>query len=1020
MGVARFLALVTLVAFCPQDELTLDQLLDRMDTAAASARGRSYEVMEVGPWARGSRFRVDVALDGTIRVQDRILMPDALYLTKRRERLTPNTAGSTCPLGSDPAGLLLRALAPHRAFAFEQGLRIAGRRRLAGEECFVLVSRSKPEPRPAISSLGNGGNRFEARRFYVGARDFKLKRMESLGGSWDCPDFVFVLPDGLFVLKLENWDGDFPRRIAREWSWITLEEPHWYEITPLKTDQNRAGRSLRLPASDLYASRARDARLNELLRERPDDLDLLLSRALAIQGTVERSAPSPELIEAYEAVLKRSWVPQVALALIEIHAGRGDRDKAIPLIESFDKDGSLELDLRMEVASALNELGLHERALQILARPEAVPPVRLIAERIRTHIAREDLKSALEEIAGAADPASLPDLALTLGSRADSRKSSDEQGEVLLKEIDQALRTHPSSPGLHLARLLLMEDGDLRSLASVAREAVRVATHPDHFEFIIRRLTYRLTGPSLRDDHQAVRRAVPDLDQALKADNPNPRVSALRALTFARAGDVAGATYAFDESCQRLARIREYDLFWVVVDVLHEAAVCFDDPKPYRQLLQATLRAPAALISSSLHRQFYTAGDRQKLHRDLARTAVENESSAEVLKAVADMIKNESTRGMPVAPPELWLLHEKAREKDPRDVEVLYLLADHCSSQGRPAAAALALEDAVRELRRVPRRLPRWLLLYLAELQSRMGDLASAKGTLAEIDLEDGELGTIGYARAAVVLERLGDLARAASCLERTRETGHGGYVRLAGICEKLGDWTEALRALNRAVEEGDDWGFPESEAGAWKPREGPTPNELRERLLKRVGRNFFIKRLLDESFPAMSADDERHAQQAYQRLTSEDPSERDAGIEQLRRMDAKDEDEEERAHAPSTPGRDLTVPARRGLIEVEDPAVLGEILPGLTVWRQGFRLPVTRRRWSRELDHRQLLAVADLAPSCNRKLRCCVERPLIPVPRCMTRGSSENRSFQYCEPIRKPAALPGQYDPHGSGAAGA
>lgn len=153
----RFLTILLVLAASPQDELTLERLLERMD--AAAPRGISLVLRGSGG---ATECQVHVARDGAARAhggwrgRELTLASEALYFIEREdgplgqvtasglravtERLVPPTVGEN-PLDYYFEGLLLRTVVPRRALAFERDLRLAGRRRLEGEEFYLLVSR---------------------------------------------------------------------------------------------------------------------------------------------------------------------------------------------------------------------------------------------------------------------------------------------------------------------------------------------------------------------------------------------------------------------------------------------------------------------------------------------------------------------------------------------------------------------------------------------------------------------------------------------------------------------------------------------------------------------------------------------------------------------------------------------------------------------------------------------------------------------------------------------------------------
>src|SRR5690349_17357802 len=216
---AALLLLLLLPAQDPADP-TLDQIIERMEKAAAVARGSTF----IAAPQNGLSAEFTIAKDGTVRIQEpppaelkapgartrfRIMVlgdgvcydieddlanpgSEAARTSVRRkaEKFVPAACDRIDPFWQNSAGgaawpwswhRWLYALSPKRAFAFERDLKFVGRRRFQGEECFVLTSGrpldytyTRTVPAGHVETTGYTSQR---RKLYVRTSDFTLKRI---------------------------------------------------------------------------------------------------------------------------------------------------------------------------------------------------------------------------------------------------------------------------------------------------------------------------------------------------------------------------------------------------------------------------------------------------------------------------------------------------------------------------------------------------------------------------------------------------------------------------------------------------------------------------------------------------------------------------------------------------------------------------------------------------------------------------------------------------------------------------
>jgi tetratricopeptide (TPR) repeat protein len=255
-------------------------------------------------------------------------------------------------------------------------------------------------------------------------------------------------------------------------------------------------------------------------------------------------------------------------------------------------------------------------------------------------------------------------------------------------------------------------------------------------------------------------------------------------------------------------------------------------------------------------------------------------------------------QGFGIDATELW---EKARERAPKDLEVLQALAQRYAKKDDAARAVKACEEILAGVEAGAGGPKAWsrarALLAIAEQQQKAND-EKAKGTLARIDPATLEMQPWELWKAGELFEKAGDRDRAAAAIARTELEGYRPYLRLAELHLKREDWTEAMRALNRAIAFGTDRDIPApgsltdiiqfAEEPDPEAAKRPDPEKMKAELYRKIGADYFIEKLAASKLPAMSSEEEKRARELLGRLSSEDVQERDDAFDAIRKMGPK------------------------------------------------------------------------------------------------------------------------------------
>ncbi len=243
-------------------------------------------------------------------------------------------------------------------------------------------------------------------------------------------------------------------------------------------------------------------------------------------------------------------------------------------------------------------------------------------------------------------------------------------------------------------------------------------------------------------------------------------------------------------------------------------------------------------------------------------------------------------------------LYEKAHEWAPKDLEALQALADLYAKKNDRTKAVKACEEVIEALKTGSTCDKPWsparALMTMADLAVKAGDAEGTKAVLAKLDLGSSDVQPWELWHAGELLEGAAMLEEAAAALRRLEPEGYRPYVKLAALYTAQKNWTEAMRNLNRAIAFGFDAQIlgPQSFQDQLMGRRGQpdekkeaTPESLRADLLKKVGDDYFIERLMESKLPALSDEDAKRAKDAFAKVSSDDVGDREEGIETLRKI---------------------------------------------------------------------------------------------------------------------------------------
>jgi hypothetical protein len=964
-------ALVVLGLWCAapgtSQELTVEQLLDRMDAASARSRGVTFDVFYGKEWGGGKETDVAIARDGGVRARDEwpiremVLTSDSLFLLERdsdpislgstrlrasAERIAVGTPCSRGPFKNTVAEAFLHLLSPRRAFAFEPDLRTAGRRPAGGEDCLVLTS-FDPRPR-RFYGLGGGDSgppveyRGELRSFFVGAADFVLRSIETRT-LWSPSSH-----DTVEGWRFEAWEEGVPRRVAHERIESSTEATQaWvFRVPSVRSAPELEGKALRPPAEDLYATHARDPGLPILLEKRPDDPELLYSRALAMDeaessGSFLMLGASEDLLRALERTVSSRWAPSPVLALLSSYYSANAKSPMAALIGKIEKDPGRSPGMSADAAQGLVRLGEFDRALALVPKAEGPWRKQALQVRAAAWIAKGEIARALQEIGEVPDGILPPGLLLEFRALANPK---DDRGlqQTTRNALAQALEARPKTPFFNeLAISIPGFDGGFVPLCQALAESLGRTDGTSVREMAFQALFHRLHPSEFYAQRMAskeeVREAFPQAIRALKALGPGPQAAVLGGLLQAKLGDRPAAAREFDQACDLLVKEGDRTDLQRAAPTLVAALEELGDDALFRKAVRASLdRARALALDSVFLRPLVGTyvrwgvrnGRRAELFQDLKGIGLtpseglragfdlkEKLAPEERLKLAAAW-KEEALRHPDDSAGLKWLarsieegekeqgpdlkvdpaeLYEKARERAPRDLEILTALARRYRNERRTDAARKAIAEILAELeagREAPRTWTRTrarLLLAAQELQA--GDKTAARATLETVDPRGRELKPWDLWLAGSLFERLGDTKRAIDCGERARQEGYRPYLRLSRLYGQVEESTEMMRNFNRAIAEEFDMVVAGPLPFLAEEADGPVSpgyfKAQRAEFYERKGADYFARRLMAAP-PRMTAAEETVAREALAGLSGNNPEEREKGFAALRQLGVK------------------------------------------------------------------------------------------------------------------------------------
>jgi tetratricopeptide (TPR) repeat protein len=519
--------LLTLVAVHPQEpaDPTLEQIIDRMERAAAPARGSAF----VAATPPGNMFEfslqkaeITVAKDGTVRIQEpsseelksprlwsrtqtMVLTDDAVFVTsdelatlpsiprrnglgKTTQRILKSECDRVDPFrekwGASASHswhwhIYFFALSPAKAFAFERNLRFKGRRKIEGREYFLLQS---DRPLDYDLTYDSGGRKVaygyvaQRRRFFVGVSDFRLRRLDDI--LWR-PEYV----NPPVTSVIESYEEGLPNRALIA---IGNNMASW-KVRPtvaesVRRGQEIAGASLIPDGSDLYATKVRHKDLAARLEKSPDDPDLLFSWAIHESNAKLSQTPDPKpFIEALEKIVANRWAETPVRNLVVHLTAIEDRDKLAPLLDRIEKDASMTRRAGPEVVRARIRLGDFDKAAAILDGLTELAAAGLWSARTELLLSKRDLAGAVSEFKKWLPQAQQPgSYGLSYGAFEFERVVKTIQNQIaelttesVIGALDAALAEDPRNPKLHLTRLtMLRRIADPVRTANAVREAL--------------------------------------------------------------------------------------------------------------------------------------------------------------------------------------------------------------------------------------------------------------------------------------------------------------------------------------------------------------------------------------------------------------------------------------------------------------------------------------------------------------------------------------------------------------------
>jgi hypothetical protein len=157
-------------------------------------------------------------------------------------------------------------------------------------------------------------------------------------------------------------------------------------------------------------------------------------------------------------------------------------------------------------------------------------------------------------------------------------------------------------------------------------------------------------------------------------------------------------------------------------------------------------------------------------------------------------------------------------------------------------------------------------------LRTGHADRAKEFAPLAPASVDDAPT-ALKLARA---LADAGDADRAMSVARGLEHLGRRPFVLFGQIAESKQDYEAAVRWYNRDVREGADaLELEESEEGSFRRRK-LTAGEAKKALMKKIGEDWFVERMLAAPAESLPEADAREVKRLYEQLTSEEIGARD------------------------------------------------------------------------------------------------------------------------------------------------
>jgi hypothetical protein len=957
----RALCLIAVVGpfVAPPQDPTAEQIVERMEKAASAARGSTFSFLANAPWTGATLHRVslEVARDGSVRIhqpgpnsgrwREMVLAKSAIYdvyddlsslahvstrhsVRRSAERFTPADVDRIDPFIQNSGGGAwipwswhpwFHALSPRWTFQYERNLKVAGRRRVDGEECFVLLSH-RPLDYVTTAPKETRGYDGLRRKFFVRTSDYSLKRV------------VEVLQWPRSAPHGAQYDfGPADRGIPAHMLPPGANNP--LPMVDIRRGLELDGTALLPPASDLYATKARCGDVADRLAKSPDDPDLVFSEAILEShrryGGEQKAKPFDE---KFTKAVAKSWTPTPVRNLLSLLVDTGDIEGLKPLLARVEADPAMAKATALERVQGWMHAGVLDKADRALKE--------FTDDREPLPVLRVELALRRKDYAGAvADFVKWP---LPPGEWGQAHRTGKFIGacwkvkglsyEGLFKALDSAIAAQPDSVALHSLRMqLLYQLDDPERIANSIREAFAASKDPCLTQPAISMMQTLIT---LRDsfkamDPERVKAARPALRKALDAGEGRPCIAGLRGLLLKSEEDKEGAIKEFEKELVVLSktdRPESYAVVWIAAAAMEwnledllvrtsitrldhcrkrgEAYVHYggeNDPNPVLTLLvhygskgqfedlYKTLRG--VRLSSGFGALWDPANrvPRMQIGEGLM-AAARKEQDPSTVRWFAEMILGAANNSASVFGFEALEFLERIRELEPDNLENLQRLADRHAALKSDDAAIRTIEEVLAKAKGIRRGVwtPTEGAVLIAERQLARGNRKEALAALDGVEWEREELASWLLWKAGELYEGQGEPAKAASLFARTEENGYRPFLRLAQIAFDRQDWVEALRQANRANAEGfTSFILPPNKSATaeqWQEqaRTG-APLELREQILRKAGDLYFIDRLLASKLPALSESETARARKALADLEKGTIPEREAALKEFRAL---------------------------------------------------------------------------------------------------------------------------------------